>query len=193
MDRREIQSMRRLYSERELALPEDPIEAFKIWLKEAAELPSIIEANAMVLSTTGAEGFISTRSVLLKDVSEAGEHSQAWMDELKALAHKMAPQDKLRQAHQERMAQDKERAQQALQKDIENLPNNIVSLDISCNNGFKLHFRYSKGHHYLDYRENGIYINNDGFYISSQSRQLILTNIIYKKIKLIIIYYYHKE
>ena len=72
MDRQEIQSMRRLYSERELALPEDPIEAFKIWLKEAAELPSIIEANAMVLSTTGADGFISTRSVLLKDVSEAG-------------------------------------------------------------------------------------------------------------------------
>ena len=72
MDRKEIQSMRRSYSERELALPEDPIEAFKIWLKEAAELPSIIEANAMVLSTTGADGFISTRSVLLKDVSEAG-------------------------------------------------------------------------------------------------------------------------
>lgn len=55
-------------------------------------------------------------------------------------------------------------------------------LDISCNNGFKLHFRYSKGHHYLDYRENGIYINNDGIYFSSQSRQLILTNIVYKKI-----------
>ena len=72
MDRREIQSMRRLYSERELALPENPISAFEAWLKEAADLPSIIEANAMVLSTTGADGYISSRSVLLKDVSEKG-------------------------------------------------------------------------------------------------------------------------
>ena len=72
MDRREIQSMRRLYSERELALPENPISAFEAWLKEAADLPSIIEANAMVLSTIGADGYISSRSVLLKDVSEKG-------------------------------------------------------------------------------------------------------------------------
>lgn len=72
MDRKEIQQMRRLYSERELALPENPIDAFKGWLKEAAELPSIIEANAMVLSTLGADGVISSRSVLLKDVTDAG-------------------------------------------------------------------------------------------------------------------------
>lgn len=87
MNREEIQSMRRLYSERELALPEDPILAFKGWLKEAAELPSIIEANAMVLSTlsttvssadtsTGSslvnQDLITSRSVLLKDVSDEG-------------------------------------------------------------------------------------------------------------------------
>ena len=64
--------MRRSYSERELALPENPIIAFKNWLKEAAELPSIIEANAMVLSTLGNDEIISSRTVLLKDVSENG-------------------------------------------------------------------------------------------------------------------------
>ena len=64
--------MRRSYSERELALPDDPIDAFKIWLREAAELPSIIEANAMVLSTLGETEEITSRSVLLKDVTEAG-------------------------------------------------------------------------------------------------------------------------
>lgn len=72
MNREEIQSMRRLYSERELALPDDPIAAFKNWLKEAAELPSIIEANAMVLSTLSGDDLITSRSVLLKDVSDAG-------------------------------------------------------------------------------------------------------------------------
>lgn len=73
MNREEIQAMRRSYSERELALPEtDPIGAFKIWLKEASEVPSIVEANAMVLSTLGSEEIISSRTILLKDVTEAG-------------------------------------------------------------------------------------------------------------------------
>ena len=64
--------MRRSYSERELDLPSQPIEAFKLWLKEAAEVPTIVEANAMVLSTLGAEEIISSRTVLLKDVNEDG-------------------------------------------------------------------------------------------------------------------------
>jgi pyridoxamine 5'-phosphate oxidase len=75
MNREEIQSMRRLYSERELDLPNDPILAFKGWLKEAAELPSIIEANAMVLSTLSTidnQELLTSRSVLLKDVSKEG-------------------------------------------------------------------------------------------------------------------------
>ncbi|MGI9226910.1 MAG: pyridoxamine 5'-phosphate oxidase [Candidatus Nanopelagicaceae bacterium] len=72
MNREEIQSMRRSYSERELDLPSQPIEAFKLWLKEAAEVPTIVEANAMVLSTLGAEEIISSRTVLLKDVNEDG-------------------------------------------------------------------------------------------------------------------------
>ena len=72
MNREEIQSMRRSYSERELALPDNPIVAFKIWLKEAVEVPSIVEANAMVLSTLGANEILESRTVLLKDVSENG-------------------------------------------------------------------------------------------------------------------------
>lgn len=72
MNREEIQSMRRSYSERELDLPGDPFVAFKIWLKDAAGLPSIIEANAMVLSTVDGQGIISSRSVLLKDANENG-------------------------------------------------------------------------------------------------------------------------
>ena len=84
--------MRRSYSERELALPDDPILAFKGWLKEAAELPSIIEANAMVLSTTGADNYISSRSVLLKDVTEAGFTFFTNYDSRKAHAIEINPQ-----------------------------------------------------------------------------------------------------
>ena len=74
MNREEIQSMRRSYSERELALSSeaDPIASFKSWLKDAAEVPAIVEANGMVLSTVDAEGLITSRTVLLKDVSESG-------------------------------------------------------------------------------------------------------------------------
>ena len=64
--------MRRSYSERELALPSDPILGFKDWLRDAAQLVSIVEPNAMVLSTLGPDGVISSRSVLLKDVNEDG-------------------------------------------------------------------------------------------------------------------------
>ena len=72
MDREEIQSMRRSYSERELTLPADPVTAFRGWLKEAAEAPAIVEANAMVLSTIGSDEFVQSRTVLLKDVTESG-------------------------------------------------------------------------------------------------------------------------
>jgi pyridoxamine 5'-phosphate oxidase len=74
MNREEIQSMRRSYSERELILSaaDDPITSFKGWLKEASEVPTIVEANGMVLSTSDGEGLITSRSVLLKDVSENG-------------------------------------------------------------------------------------------------------------------------
>jgi pyridoxamine 5'-phosphate oxidase len=50
---------------------ENPIKQFVLWLAEAAANPMIVEANAMVLSTVN-NGEPSSRTVLLKDVSEAG-------------------------------------------------------------------------------------------------------------------------
>ena len=71
MEKEEIQAMRRSYSERPLELPADPMVAFRNWLREATEVPAIVEANAMVLSTF-AQGKLTSRSVLLKDVTDAG-------------------------------------------------------------------------------------------------------------------------
>ena len=71
--REEIQAMRRSYGEAGLStLDADPFVAFADWLRQAHQNPMIIEANAMVLSTLGADLTISTRTVLLKDISEGG-------------------------------------------------------------------------------------------------------------------------
>ena len=71
--REEIRAMRRSYGEAGLSqLDPDPFKAFADWLLEAHENPMIIEANAMVLSTLGSDSMISTRTVLLKDISEGG-------------------------------------------------------------------------------------------------------------------------
>ena len=72
-----IRAMRRSYGEKGLeSLPSDPFIAFRSWLSEAAENSYIVEANAMVLSTLGADNngvdAITTRTVLLKDVSQGG-------------------------------------------------------------------------------------------------------------------------
>jgi pyridoxamine 5'-phosphate oxidase len=78
LDREAIRAMRRSYGEVGLEnLSADPFGAFSTWLKEAAANDFIVEANAMVLSTlgqsvSGAEEHISTRTVLLKDISEGG-------------------------------------------------------------------------------------------------------------------------
>ncbi len=78
LDREAIRAMRRSYGEVGLEnLPADPFAAFSSWLAEAAANDFIVEANAMVLSTlgqstSGAEEHISTRTVLLKDISEGG-------------------------------------------------------------------------------------------------------------------------
>lgn len=73
MKREEIAAMRRSYGERGLeSLAADPFAAFASWLKEAHENQMIVEANAMVLSTHGANNDITSRSVLLKDISEGG-------------------------------------------------------------------------------------------------------------------------
>ncbi len=72
-----IRAMRRSYGEAGIdSLPSDPFLAFQQWLSEAAANEFVVEANAMVLSTLGidAQGAdaITTRTVLLKDVSRGG-------------------------------------------------------------------------------------------------------------------------
>ena len=74
MDRDEISKMRRSYGEvglRESELNSNPISQFQLWLKEASDNPMVVEANAMVLATNSQEQ-PTTRTVLLKDVTEAG-------------------------------------------------------------------------------------------------------------------------
>ena len=75
--RQQISAMRRSYGEKGITdLGTDPLAAFTEWLHEAAENQFIVEANAMVLSTLGSASdgsdAISTRTVLLKDISEGG-------------------------------------------------------------------------------------------------------------------------
>ena len=73
LDREAIRAMRRSYGEVGLEnLPTDPFAAFASWLKEATENSFIVEPNAMVLSTLGDKEHISTRTVLLKDLSQGG-------------------------------------------------------------------------------------------------------------------------
>jgi pyridoxamine 5'-phosphate oxidase len=69
----EVRAMRRSYGEAGLeTLPNNPFEAFAMWLKQAHENTIIVEANAMVLSTLTNDSQIETRTVLLKDISEGG-------------------------------------------------------------------------------------------------------------------------
>lgn len=71
--RDQIRAMRRSYSDVGIdTLPADPFEAFSTWLKQAHENTVIVEANAMVLSTAHPDNQISTRTVLLKDISQGG-------------------------------------------------------------------------------------------------------------------------
>jgi pyridoxamine 5'-phosphate oxidase len=71
--RDQIRAMRRFYSDVGMeTLPADPFEAFSIWLKQAHENTVIVEANAMVLSTVHPDNQVSTRTVLLKDISQGG-------------------------------------------------------------------------------------------------------------------------
>ena len=69
--REEISAMRRSYSEIGLeTLPSDPLEAFRIWLDEARSNPIVVEANAMVLSTIDHHGIPTSRTVLLKGITD---------------------------------------------------------------------------------------------------------------------------
>lgn len=74
INRDEISRLRRSYGESGLVeseLKSDPIAQFRIWLAEAVQNPMIVEANAMVLSTS-VDSQPSSRTVLLKDVTDSG-------------------------------------------------------------------------------------------------------------------------
>ena len=67
----DIAAMRRSYSELGLENgPRDPFALFEKWLAEAHENPAIVEANAMVLSTVNHTGDVTSRTVLLKGVTD---------------------------------------------------------------------------------------------------------------------------
>ena len=73
LTREAIRQMRLSYGDAGIGeLPSDPFLAFSQWLKSAAENKFIVEANAMVLSTLSEGDQLTTRTVLLKDVSEGG-------------------------------------------------------------------------------------------------------------------------
>lgn len=54
------------------AVGQDPFQLFSTWFEEAKYSDQIEEANAMILSTLGVDGFPKARVVLLKDFSDAG-------------------------------------------------------------------------------------------------------------------------
>lgn len=69
----EINAMRVSYGQEGIDdLGVDPFAAFVGWLRQAHEHPLVVEANAMVLSTVDSDLEITSRTVLLKDVSTAG-------------------------------------------------------------------------------------------------------------------------
>lgn len=77
LSREAISAMRRSYGEVGLTdMPADPFETFNVWLGDAVANAFIVEANAMVLSTLGTDhngnDAITTRTVLLKDISQGG-------------------------------------------------------------------------------------------------------------------------
>lgn len=74
IDQAAIRAMRRSYGEAGLSeenVMADPIEQFRLWMKEAVENQFVVEPNAMVLSTVSNDAPTS-RTVLLKDVSADG-------------------------------------------------------------------------------------------------------------------------
>ena len=70
-----LADLRKSYDKGSLDINEvngNPISLFETWFKEAENLDSIEEPNAMSLSTIGKSGFPMTRVVLLKGFSEEG-------------------------------------------------------------------------------------------------------------------------
>ena len=73
-NREDIAAMRRQYGEVGLVeadLPANPLNLFDTWLKDAVSNEIVVEANAMVLSTT-VDDQPTSRTVLLKDLTDTG-------------------------------------------------------------------------------------------------------------------------
>ncbi len=71
----DLSDYRKSYDKNELLetnIPENPIELFDIWFKEAEDLKTSEEVNAMTISTIGHDGFPKSRVVLLKKFSKQG-------------------------------------------------------------------------------------------------------------------------
>ncbi len=74
MNRDDLQNMRRNYQRFSLDINElndNPLEQFKVWLKEAVA-EGFYDPNAMVLSTVAADGQPQSRIVLLKEIDDKG-------------------------------------------------------------------------------------------------------------------------
>ena len=70
-----LHDRRKVYEKAELLesqIEQSPFEMFKIWLKAAEEDTSVVEANAMDVSTVDEDGCPRTRIVLLKEYSDEG-------------------------------------------------------------------------------------------------------------------------
>lgn len=70
----DIQGLRREYANHGLARSElaaDPVEQFRLWFKQACDA-GILEPNALVLATVGADGAPSSRVLLLKAFDARG-------------------------------------------------------------------------------------------------------------------------
>jgi len=52
--------------------PQDPLDVFELWFKQAQDHPDIVEANAVNLATADEAGKPSSRMVLLKDYDADG-------------------------------------------------------------------------------------------------------------------------
>ena len=71
----DLSNYRKSYEKQELLeknCPENPIELFQTWFRNADESESVEETNAMHISTIGLDGFPKSRVVLLKKITWEG-------------------------------------------------------------------------------------------------------------------------
>jgi pyridoxamine 5'-phosphate oxidase len=72
---KDLSSYRKSYEKKELLesnCPENPMELFQTWFRNADESDTVEETNAMHISTIGTDGFPKTRVVLLKKITWEG-------------------------------------------------------------------------------------------------------------------------